>query len=398
MKSQGLNWSKKVFKAGILVAGAAMTMGNQKCEQQPQAAPVRSLKKIVDLGSIASSSVMFPGGSAFDFRFVANQQIYGVLMESKEFALKYNPPIAIPPQEATRGDEGFFNLTKADGQMMKAFAQAAGKDNYNVQYAKTAWCMVNIPQAKIAGSVNSFELIGGGGITLGFTPNGAYPTNGLASAGFNVEWAQLDLSMVALRPLTSKVIAAANVTSKQTKTKVNFGLNFGAFSIGPSAYYQTPLAQVTKNALVKSVTSLNDQLKSEEWYTRVLANHDTHLIVVGGADVKLEPGDQLLVYNEDYYWEGEPCDSRYLGGGAQASSAVAKIEIDWVGDEISRGRVIEQNDENAVIGAKVKLFKFHDANYKPQDPGVQPVNPSNPGSNAGGSSGGTTNPTKPGRG
>lgn len=395
MKSQSTNWSKKIFKASIMVAGAAMTMGNQKCEQKPAEAPARALKKIVELGAIRSSPIIFPGGSAFDFQFVANQQIYGVLLDSKEFTLKYNPPIAVPPQEARTGDVGFFNLTKTDGQMMKAFAEAAGKDNYNVQYAKTAWCMVNIPQAKISGSVNSFELIGGGGITIGFTPAGALPTNGLASAGFNVEFAQLDLSMVATRPLTSKAMAAANVTSKQTKTKVNFGLNFGAFSVGPSAYYQTPLAQVTKNALVKSVTDLNSQLKSEEWYTRVLANHDTHLIVVGGLDVKLEPGDQLLVYNEDYYWEGEPCDSRYLGGGAQAGSAVAKIEIDWVGDEISRGRVIEQNDENAVIGAKVKLFKFHDANYKPQDPGVQPVNPSNPGGSTGNN---TQTPSKPGRG
>lgn len=391
MKTGNSKWSEKILKASLLLAGAAMTMGNQKCEQAPQAAGERSLKKIVELGAIRSSPIIFPGGG-FDFQFVANQQIYGVLMEGKDFALKYNPPIAIPPEEARDGDDGFFNLTKADGQMMKAFSRAAGKDNYNVQYAKTAWCMVNIPQAKLAGSVNSFELIGGGGLTIGFNPSGAHPTNGLASAGLNVEWAQLDLSLVALRPLTSKVIAATNVTSKQTKTKVNFGLNFGAFTVGPSAYYQTPLAQVTKNALVKSVGSLSESLKKEEWYTRVLANHDTHLVVIGGTDVGLEPGDHLLVYNEDYYWEGEPCNSRYLGGGAQAGSAVAKIELDWVGDEISRGRVIEQNDNNAVIGAKVKLFKFHDPAYEGQDPGVETV--------GGGAASGAppVNPSKPGRG
>lgn len=393
MKSQGsASWSKKVFKAGILVAGAAMTMGNQKCEQQQAQAPERVLKKIVEMGAVRSSPLTFPNGS-FDFQFVANQQIYGVLMDGKEFTLRYAPPIAVPPEEVRSGDDGFFNLTKADGQMMKAFAQAAGKDNYNVQYAKTAWCMVNLPQAKISGSVNSFELIGGGGLTVGFTPNGAYPTNGLASAGLNVEWAQLDLSLMALRPLTSKVIAAANVTSKQTKTKVNFGLNFGAFTLGPSAYYQTPLAQVTKNALVKAVGDLSTALKTEEWYTRVMANHDTHLVVVGGSDVGLEVGDQLLIYNEDYYWEGEPCNSKYLGGGAAAGSAVAKIEVDWVGDEISRGRIIEQNDNNAVVGAKVKLFKMHAEDYQAQDPGVQQPVDSSSGSGAGGGQ----NSTKPGR-
>lgn len=373
MKTQSSKLGKRLLKASMLIAGAMITMGNQKCEQAPQATTERALKKIVELGAIRSSPLNFPGGGGFDFQFVANQQIYGVLLESKDFTLKYNPPIAIPPQEYRSGDDGFFNLTKADGQMMKAFAQAVGKDDYSVQYAKTAWCMVNIPQAKLSGSVNSFELLGGGGITIGFNPSGAHPTNGLASAGFNVEFAQLDLSLVALRPLTSKVIAAGNVNSKQSKTKVNFGLNFGAFTVGPSAYYQTPLAQVTKNALVKSVGQLSAELKKEDWYTRVLANHDTHLVVIGGVDVGLEAGDQLLIYNEDYYWEGEPCNSRYLGGGAQASSAVAKIELDWVGDEISRGRVIQQSDNNAVIGAKVKLFKFHDPNYSGSEPGVEGV-------------------------
>lgn len=364
-------WTNRFSKACVLLVGAAMTMGNQKCEEQPKTPP-RALKKIVQLGTIRSSPILFPNGGGFDFQFVANQQIYGVMMESSAFSLKYNPPIAVPPGQAAADGSGFFNLSSMDARMIKASAQAVGKDNYNVQYAKTAWCMVNLPQARIAGSVNSFELVSKKGLSLGFTPAGAAPMKGLSTLGFDVESAQLDVSMIATRPLTSTVLGAANVNSKQTKTKVTFTLNFGSFSIGPSAYFQTPLAKVTKTALENSVNALNDQMKSEEWYTRVLANHDTHIVVVGGADVALEPGDQLLIYNEDYYWEGDPCDSKYLGGGARVGSAVAKIELDWVGDEISRGRVIEQADENAVIGAKVKLFKMNDGSLD-QTPGVTPV-------------------------
>ncbi|MGZ3773198.1 MAG: hypothetical protein ACXVCY_02475 [Pseudobdellovibrionaceae bacterium] len=378
MNSQRTIWSNKKMKALLMIGGAAITMGNQKCQQKPQTTTERSLKKIVELGAIRSSSITFPGGTSFDFQFVANQQIYGVLAQSKEFKLKYNPPIAAPPATVTNNDN-FFNLTKADTHMMKVFAKAVGKDNYNAQYATTAWCMVNLAQAKISGAINSFEMIGGGGINIGFTPAGALPGAGLNSLGINVDFAQLDLSMYATRPLTSTILAASNIDSTQTKTKVNFALTFGAFTVGPSAYYQTPLAKVTETGLRKGVDALDVDLKKDEWYTRILANHDTHLIIVGGADVNLEPGDQLLVYNEEYYWEGEPCNSKYLGGGAQAGSAVAKIEIDWVGDEISRGRVIEQSDFNAVVGAKVKLFKFHDPNFKPQDPGVEPVTPANPG-------------------
>lgn len=379
---------KKLMKAIVLITGSAMMMGNQKCEQKTQEGP-RALKKIVDLGAIRSSPVNFPGGQSFDFQFVANQQIYAVLLESKQFAFKYNPPIAVPPSMASR-DQNIFNLTKADGQMMKAFAEAAGKDDYRLEYAKTAWCMVNLPQAKIAGSVNSFELLGGGGLSIGFTPAGSYPVTGISGA-INLEWMQLDLSMVATRPLTSSVMAAANVTSKQTKTKVNLGINLGTISIGPSWYHQTTLSQVSKNGLAKAVSELSTQLKKEDWYTRVMANHDTHMVVVGGSDVNLEVGDQLLVYNEEYYWEGEPCNSKYLGGGAAANSAVAKIEIDWVGDEISRGKVIEQADENAVVGAKVKLFKLRPASYQAPDPGVTPVTP------AQSETGSNSSSNKPGR-
>lgn len=390
------NWKHKFVKTAVLVAGAAMTMGNQKCQQQPQA---RTLKKIVDVSGVTSAPIRFPDGSSFDFQYVANQQIYGVLQESNEFAFKAKKTFATSPAQVTQAkmttgaDIKMFNLSDADTAMMKASALQAGKE-VDTQYAKTAWCMANLPQARLSGSVNSFEMIGGGGISLGFTPAGPVPSVTLGSASVNIEQAQMDFSMMATRPLSSTVIAAANVNSKQTKTKLNFTINFGVWSVGPSAYYQTPLATVTKKALTTAVGTLSKQMASDAWFTRILANHDTHLMVVGGSDVKLEVGDQLLVYNEEYYWDGEPCNSNYLGGGAAAGSAVAKIEIDWVGDEISRGKVIEQSDYNAVVGAKVKLFKMHAADYVPPSAGVQdPSNDTSSSSGSGSSSGSATAPS-----
>lgn len=367
--------ARYVAKALVIVCVSGLMMGNKSCEEKP-VVKQRSLKKIVEMGQIKASPINLPGGGGFDFQFVANQQVYGVLAENEAFALRYSPPIIIDPGLA-RGDE-FLKMTAYDKSAFKSFAKSAGRDNYQVQYSKEAWCMVNLPQAKIAGSVNSFEMIGGGGLSLGYGLGGAYEVDMGPNVDFNVEYAQLDVSMIAMRPLTNKVMAASNVTAKQTKTRVNFSFNIGAFRLGPRAYYQTPLASVTKKALTNSVDSLDQQLKSEEWFTRVLANHDTHIVVIGGQDVRLEAGDQLLVYNEDYYWEGEPCNSRYLGGGAASDSAVAKIELDWVGDEISRGRVIEQTDEAPVIGAKVKLFKFKPQGAS-QGPGsVQPPTSNRP--------------------
>lgn len=347
--------AQKTCQALLIISIAGLMMGNKSCEEQPVAQP-RKLKKIVEMGRIASSPINLPSGGAFDFEFVANQQVYGVLAENEAFTLRYTPPIVSAPSQSS-GDS-FLSLSKYDKTAFKSFAKNAGRDDFQVQFSKQAWCMVNLPQTRISGSVNSFEMIGGGGLTIGFNSNGQHNSNGVPELGFNVEFAQLDVSMIAMRPLTNKVMAASNVTSKQTKTQVSFGINLGAFRLGPKAYYQTPLATVTKKALTTAVSNLDAQLESEEWFTRVLADHDTHIVVIGGKDVKLLEGDELLIYNEDYYWDGEPCNSTYRGGGASADAAVAKIKIDWVGDEISRGRVIEQADEAVMIGSKVKLFKF----------------------------------------
>ncbi len=350
-----------------MVAGAAMTMGNQKCEEKAQ---TRSLKKIVDMGSIRSSSLVLPS-TTFDFQFVANEQIYDVLLNSDKFALRYAPTISTPPSQASSGaDVSIYNLSRKDRENLRVFATAAGKNNVDLNYSKTAWCMVNVGQAKVSGVINSFEIVGGGGIKIGFNPQGSYSTSGLTSGYLAADFAQLDLSLRANRPLSSTLLASANVASKETKTKLGVTLNLGQFVVGADAYYSTPLATVTKTALTKAVDKLGASLDAEPWYSRVMANHDTHLIIVGGNDVGLKTGDEMLIYNEDYYWEGEPCNSKYLGGGSSSASAVAKIQIDWVGDEISRGKIIEQNSQNAVIGAKVKLYQYRPATYVDSDAGV----------------------------
>lgn len=341
---------KILIKGAMMLPLAGLLMGNQSCEQKPQTG--RQLRKIVEFGKISSPAIRLPDGSAFDFQFVANQQAYGVLMASEGFALRYAPPVV----SASASGIEFNRMSVGDQQLMSKLGKIDG--NGIVNWSTTASCMVNMPAARIYGSVNSFEMIGGGGLTVGFTPAGS-STITSAALGFQLEFAQMDLSMQAVRPLTNTLMSAVNVNTKQTKTKVNLAISFGMFSLGPNFYYSTPLANVTKNGLTTAVTALKADLdKSEEWSTRVLANHDSHLTIIGGTNVNLEVGDQLNVYNEMYYWDGEPCNSTYRGGAATAPVAV--IQIESVGDEISIGKVISQTDENAVIGAKVKLKQLHE--------------------------------------
>jgi len=343
-----------LLKSGMLISTAGLMMGNQSCQQEQVSQ--RELKRIIEMGKITSPKVNLPSGGSFDFEYVANQQVYGVLQNSEHFALRYATPVEPVPNAPSFKDQKKLNVSANDKVMLKAFAANSGVEE-KPQYSTAAECMINVPNARIGGAVNAFELIGGGGVNIGFNQMGPIEVGGLAGVNFAIQWAQLDLSMRATHPLTDGILAAANVTSKQTKTEVSFNLNVSGFNIGPSAYYQTPLAKVTKTALTKGVNDLYAKMKDkEEWYSRILMNHDTHLVMLGGTNVNAKEGDQFNVYNELYYWDGEPCNSKYYGGGA--STPVATIEIDWVGDEVSRGKVIMQTDDNPVLGAKVKVLKL----------------------------------------
>lgn len=344
-----------LLKSGMLIGTAGLMMGNQSCQQEQVSG--RELKRIIEMSKITSPKINLPQGGSFDFEYVANQQVYTVLQNSEHFALRYAAPVEpVPNSPITTSENKRLNVTANDKMMLKAFAANSGFAD-KPQYSNSAECMINLPNARVGGSVNAFEMIGGGGVNIGFNPMGPIEVGGLAGLNFAIQFAQLDLSMRATHPLTDGILAAANVTSKQTKTEVSFNLNVSGFNVGPSAYYQTPLAKVTKNALTKGVNDLYASMKAkEDWYTRVLMNHDTHLVILGGTNVNAKVGDTFSVYNELYYWEGDPCNSKYYGGGA--SAPVATIELDWVGDEVSRGKVIVQTDENPVLGAKVKLLKL----------------------------------------
>ena len=353
----------QVIKFLALVPVAGMMMGNQSCQKQP-VVEKRSYKKIVEMGSIQAQPILLPGGQSFDFKFVANQQMYGVITASKKFAMRTAPPIVADPSQATTSnveDSRYFNLSKADMGLFQKSLDANKKSIQSV-FSRESWCMVNLPQAKISGAINGFEITGGNGISIGYSPTGASSSFGGAME-FETQTAQLDLSMRAMPPLGSTVLAAANIDSKQTKKATKFKLSYAGLSAGMSYFYSTPLASVTENGLTMGLDALAKQMGDDTWYSRVFADADKAVILVGGLDVGYKVGDQLDVYNEQYAWDGEPCNSNYLGGvGTGSSSYYARVEIVSVGDQLSEAKVL-QIDPNATqgfasIGAKVRLHKL----------------------------------------
>lgn len=337
-----------LFKWAGLIPLAGLTMGNQSCQQQA-ATPPRELRKLVDMGTIAAPPIMLPGGGSFDFGFVANQQMYGVLMNHAGFTTNYKAPVIM----TSRGS-GQVTLSQNDQRMMKA---VMGKSAPDLILSKEASCMVNLPMFRMQGSINAFEMVGGGGLTLGFSPAGNHAVGGI-SGNFGIEYAQMDVTLTATGALLPTLLAAVNVNSTQTKTKIGLTLDLGMFSIGPSFYYQTPLAKVTREGLTKAAGQIKDKLKDQRWYTRVMANQDDVLSIVGGSETNLKKGDEVEIYNEIYHWSGEPCDSQYFGGAPVSPVALATVIS--VGEGVSFVQIIPgtQKDENAVVGAKVMISRM----------------------------------------
>lgn len=353
----------------ILILPAIMLMmGNQKsCQQQAVVQP-RQLKKIVGLEKITSKPVNLGAAGSFDFEFVVNQQIYTVLQETDKFTFRIQAPVSSPSTVSVLGANqkitqvpvaGGLNFSEKSqyfiNQWVTQARETSSKPVFVANESKEAWCMVNDPQVKINGAVNSFELIGGGGLSLGFTPTGDKNVS-LNAASFNVDVFQLDLSLQGYNPRSRTVLGSSNVTSNQTKTKVSFGLNLGSFTLGPSFYYSLPLSKVTKNALNKAVDGLSAGLDQVPWYTRVLANKDEEVIIVGGTNVNLKVGDVVSIWNAVYNWDGEPCNSNLLYDGI-AKTPIAKGVVNWVDSELSVVSFTEPppDYENVQIGARVRL-------------------------------------------
>lgn len=355
---------KQLLKIAVLASTAGLMMGNQSCQQAQ--VQKRSLKKIVEMGSVKSPSIGLPNGSAFDFAFVASSQMASVASASNKFALRTSAPIIQDPTT----DNKYFNVTTADAKMVqKAFAAAGKSTDPGLVFSRDAWCMVNLPQAKISTTILSFEAYTGAGLGIGFSPAG--PLGGISGIGvsgsLSLENSQLSLTMRADPPLLGNLTTnyySTNVTSDQTKTNLKFSLDIAMFSIGPSYYYTTPLADVTKNALTLGLDQLATAM-TDEWYTRVMADNDVEMIIVGGNDVGLQVGDELKVYNENYGWSGEPCNSTYGGNtGTGEDSLYATVVVTSVGDNLSNVKVTQINPNSVMMkaqtGAKVRLSRLHE--------------------------------------
>jgi hypothetical protein len=340
-------------------------MGNESCQQQPAGDQgPRQLKWYADAGVIKSAPVKFGAGGTFDFGYVASEQLYGVLFNSKGFTTSYQGPGV---QVGNQGPE----LAGAQSMYQKMFgSKTVGSELY---YSSEARCLINLPDVKVGGSVLSFELTSGNNISIGFNQNQTHTGVGLG-AQFSMRLKQLSLQMIGLdsaKDLYSgktRLVAAPLVTQTGRETDGRIDLSFNQIGLGFGWYRNTPLAKITEGALQQGVDGIKTEMNKVPWTTKVLDLRtldedasplgDVGVVIKGGADVNIKVGDQLAFYNEKTIWKDKPCVSDFYGFARLVKDPFAYGEVIHADRYFSTVAIIKRLDNSKILpGSRVQLFK-----------------------------------------
>lgn len=299
----------------------------------------RRLKKLIEVGFLDSQPMNLANGENFDFGFVANAQLYDLLLRSDRFVLPARSEVARPSA-----------LSPSDLQL--AMVDIGHTYVRPTSAQLDASCLLDAPQIVFSGDVQSFQLLSRNGLNFGFGPIGKIGLS-IPSASFSFGSAQLDLSIHAMDRLDQIIVASAQGTAKQTSSSVDLTINFGLFSFGPRHYFESPLAGVTRTALSSAIQKVATQLDQEEWFARVVEDRDTHIIIDSGSRAGLAVGDELEVFNETHRWKGEPCRSKYDRTIPESLSPVAVGRVVRVTPMAAILEVTEQGFQNPAVGARV---------------------------------------------
>jgi hypothetical protein len=343
-----MNSPKRILQLVAVGVVAGLSMGNQGCEQTPVEGP-RELKRIVEVAKISAQPVIQPNGKIFDLEFVMNIQFPDVLVSSKQYAvINKNLGSDGSPESISS------KILNTDGQKNTKLGAAA----FKAVQTKEAECLINLPQWRLGGAVNSYELVAGGGLRVGYTPAG--PTTSTSISGeVKFQKSEMDLTLKAFHPFDKRLVEAANIKKDQIDGSIAADINFGLISIGPEYWFKKGLASVAREAMEKGIKALKALTDKREWYSRIIYYEEEFPVVRGGVDVGMKKGDKFTLHNSRYYWDSENgvCNPANYQGSLDGP-AIATAEVIDVGDYVSLLKIDESSmtgNEDPKVGSVIKV-------------------------------------------
>lgn len=179
----------------------------------------------------------------------------------------------------------------------------------------------------------NYEFVSSTGGKFGFGNLGII---NLLDLSFKVDKATLQMNVYPSNPYERQ----KSFGVKSNDTDVQFGVNVGFSNIaaGFEHYSKTPVATLTKDALMKALAGIKDSIQKKEWSTRVLrspADIRDQVTIQAGSDAGITADDEFEVYDLKHHWDSDPCSSAYAGMDPLPEKPIATLKAWSIGRKLT---------------------------------------------------------------
>ena len=94
---------------------------------------------------------------------------------------------------------------------------------------------------------------------------------------------------------TGQIIASAETSGKAGRIGFGGSMNYHEMTFGGEAFFKSPLGKATRKAMRAAARELLRDLPDSEWIGRVASGGPDLIIINGGANVRMEAGERLLI-------------------------------------------------------------------------------------------------------
>lgn len=158
--------------------------------------------------------------------------------------------------------------------------------------------------------------------------------------------AKVTLQVYVVDVETGEIIGTSETSGKARAFGFGGSGKYKEIAFGGQAYFKTPLGKATRKAMNRAVDQILDTVPQREWQGRIASGGVNEVVINGGRNVRIKPGDRLLVRGR-----GRVVTDPITGNALNELSGpvVGKIEILEVEETYSRARVLEGAPERGQI-------------------------------------------------
>jgi hypothetical protein len=226
----------------------------------------------------------------------------------------------------------------------------------------TPSCIVGYSDFQIDEKLINFAITDKAGVSFGFNVN----TNWVKSIGLNVKTqkGQMDMSMTLAQTADPQdVVSNVMGSASASDTAFDFNLDLILFKTDFSNVKNTPLTTLMGNTIRNGLANIQKSLAANpvEWSAPIvyLIDQQQEFIIPAGAIAGLRLGDQFNIYNINYSWAGDPCNSKLLMPVKTTTSPVALAQVVQLEENSALLKIYDQisNDptEKLRLGSRVYI-------------------------------------------